>query len=116
MVALVGDRRDHAGLAGVPADGRNFGERAQPRARAVGGDDQSRPQPPAVAEFELGHVASGRERGHGGGDRLEAERRGGVAKRGRDVVVERHMGERFVVFAAEAQLLDPAPHRACGRR
>ena len=107
VVALVGDRRDHAGLPGVPADGRDFGERAQPRARAVGGDDQPRPQPPAVGEFELGDVASGRERGHGGDDRLEAERGGRAAKRAGDVVVERHMGERFVVLAAEAQLLDP---------
>ena len=42
VIALVRDRRDDAGLAGVPTHGGNFGERAQFGARAVGRDDEPR--------------------------------------------------------------------------
>ncbi len=42
VIALMRDRGDDRRLSIVPADSRDIGERAQLRARAVGGDDQAR--------------------------------------------------------------------------
>ena len=42
VIALVRDGGDDAGLVVVPADGRDVGERAELRARAVSGDRKAR--------------------------------------------------------------------------
>jgi hypothetical protein len=107
VVALVGDGGDDGGHAGVPADHRDLGELAQLRARAVGGDDQSRPEPLAGRKHDLSRVAPRRKLGRCGGDRLDAERGGGFAQRGANIIVERHMRERLVARGLEAQLLEP---------
>ena len=46
VIALMGNRRDNAGLVIVPSDGLNVGELGEFRARAVGGDREARAQPP----------------------------------------------------------------------
>ena len=61
MIALVRDRRDDPGLPRIPADDGNFGERAQFRARAVGGDDQRARSRPRPGKLDARDVAAGRE-------------------------------------------------------
>ena len=50
MIALVADGDDDAGLIVVPAMGGNTGALAQPRACAIGGDQQARLDDIAVGE------------------------------------------------------------------
>ena len=50
VIELMGDGGDDAGLPGVPAGCGDLGERAKPRLRAVGGDDEPRPDFPSLVE------------------------------------------------------------------
>ena len=59
VVALMRDGRDDAGLVVVPAVGRNRGERAQLRPRAVGRDGEAGAKPAAVGERKLGDALAG---------------------------------------------------------
>src|SRR5208282_1496664 len=103
MIALVGDRGDDAGLVVVPADGRDLGECAELRARAVGGDRKAGAQQTAVGEPQRGDALARdplRNRGR------EAPNLKPVAERGEsadDIVVERHMGERAAAFGLELE-------------
>ena len=107
VIALVRDRCDDAGLAGVPAHSGNIGERAQLGAQAVGGDDQPRTQNLAAGEIDPRGVPARREARHRLPDRLDAERGGDPGERARDVVVERHMRERLSLARVEFQVLHP---------
>ena len=99
-------RSSRSGPVSQPTVGTSASARSRERAPSAATTSRALRRRPSASSSSA-DVASRREAGHGGGDRLEAERRGRVAQRVGDVVVERHMGERFVVFAAEAQLLDP---------
>src|SRR5262249_23138724 len=93
MIALVGDRGDHAGLVVVPADGWAAGERAKLRARAVGRDRKARAERAAIGQP---HSSDTLARGPMRNRRFEALYLEPVAKRRQcadDIVVERHMGE-----------------------
>ena len=98
MVALVRDRGDEAGLVVVPADGRNLGERAQLRARAVRRDRKSSADCAAVRERQFADMLARAPARDRGGEARDAEPLAEVRQGPDDVVVEGHMGERLAVL------------------
>ncbi len=107
MVEFMGDGGDDARLPARLACGRNVGERAQLRARAVGGGDQAGFDRAPVVQRQRSDEPLLRQRHDGADDPLDPRRIGGARQRLRDVVVIGHPGERGAVGIGEAELLQP---------
>ena len=95
VIALVRDGRDDAGLVVVPAEGRDVGERAELRARTVGGDREARAQRSAVREPELRDALARRPMRDRRGDALDLEPIAERRERADDIIVEGHVSERL---------------------
>ena len=111
VVALMGDRRDDRRLRVRPADPADAGLLAQPRARAVGSDQEMGVRAAAAGKAQrhrlvLGLVASGR-----GGVQVDGRRTAGLDQRRRERAALDHMGEGLAGLDLAVEGQEHRPHR-----
>lgn len=104
MVALMRNGRDDRRLAIAPAHRRHSRERAQRRARAVGGDQQTRSDRRRAVDRRVDGVGAQRKSGDRSLPAFDAEALTPVQQPGDDVVVHRHVRERYAVDLIELHL------------